>query len=221
MTNAAAASSSSTSLVGSGTAASNLKTLTIALDDDDVIEGLLSGWLPPGNVGGDVIPIDGYCYKAPDDCVIPPGLTQPNCACAFEDPKACYCSTGQPGAYCGESSNCVIPPGSEQPYCYKEKRMVYATCQSGQPGAYCGETSDCVIPPGLDHPVCRSDGPYSTCQSGQAGSLCGVTDDCVVPPGLEHAVCRKDRCQQGKKGNYCGSNSDCLSRFCRPIGKCG
>ena len=37
-TTKAAASSSSTSLVGSGTAASDLKTLTLAIDDDEVIE---------------------------------------------------------------------------------------------------------------------------------------------------------------------------------------
>merc|ERR1712028_193559 len=45
MTNAAAASSSM-SLVGSGTAASDLKTLTIVIDDDELIDGLLSGGLP-------------------------------------------------------------------------------------------------------------------------------------------------------------------------------
>jgi len=37
---------SSTSLVGSGTAASDLKTLTIVVDDDELIDGLLSGGLP-------------------------------------------------------------------------------------------------------------------------------------------------------------------------------
>ena len=166
MTNAAAASSSSMSLVGSGTAASNLKTLTIALDDDDVIEGLLSGWLPPGNVGGDVIPIDGLCDFAPEDCTIPPGMTRPNCVCLFEDDDeyapVCFCSSGQPGAFCAATSDCVKPPGLDHPVCR----------------SYGGGPKD------------------RSCQSGQPGSLCGVTDDCVVPPGLEHAVCRKDRCQQ-------------------------
>ena len=43
--NTAAASSLSTSLMGLGTAASDLKTLTIELDDDANIDVLLSEWL--------------------------------------------------------------------------------------------------------------------------------------------------------------------------------
>jgi hypothetical protein len=145
-----------------------LKTLTIAFDDDKVIDGLLSGWLPKGedNVGGDVIPIGGLCNFALDDCAIPLGMTHPNCVCYSTDSKTgqdvCYCESGQPGAPCLDASNCVTPPGLKHPVCRSD-----------------GHHKDTY-----------------QCQSGQPGSLCGVTDDCVVPPGLDHAVCRKDRCQQ-------------------------
>jgi len=198
MTNAAAASSSSMSLVGSDTAASDLKTLTIVIDDDDVIDSLLSEWLPKeeDNAGGDVIPIDGDCYEAPEDCAIPPGLTHPNCICPSPRPELCFCASGQPGQPCVTTYNCVKPPGLKHPVCHSDYGIYM--CQSGQPGSLCGVTDDCVVPPGLEHPVCRREdhNSYYYCQSGQPGSLCGVTDDCVVPPGLDHPVCRQDRCQR-------------------------
>ena len=163
MTNAATVSSSM-SLVGSDTAASDLKTLTIAVDDDELIDGLLSGWLHKGggNAGGDVIPIGGLCYGAPEDCVIPLGLTHPNCLCSSDkvedDPYHCFCESGQPGAPCYETSDCVKPPGLEHPVCRTDgKSRTTKSCQSGQPGSLCGQTSDCVVPPGLDHAVCRKD----------------------------------------------------------------
>jgi len=100
------------------------------------------------------------------------------------------CQSGQPGAFCGQSSDCVVITDLDPPHavCRNEK------CQSGKPGAECGQTSDCVVITDLDppHAVCRKYG----CQSGKSGALCGQTSDCVVPPGLDHAVCCKDRCQQ-------------------------
>ena len=155
-----AASSSSTSLMGSGTAASDLKTLTIAVDDDKLIDGLLSGWLPKGggNAGGDVIPIGGYCYEAPEDCAIPLGMTHPNCLCSDSNTRYCLCESGQPGAPCAKTSDCVKPPGLEHPVCrYDGGSRTVFSCQSGQPGSLCGVTDDCVVPPGLEHAVCRKD----------------------------------------------------------------
>ena len=173
MTNAAAALSLSTSLVGSGTAASDLKTLTIAVDDDKLIDGLLSGWLPKGggNAGDDVIPIG-------DSCPADGRVTDTNL-----------------------NNNCATPPGLDHGVCLgwyssrENTRDIY--CQTGQPGAFCDDTFDCVKPPGLDHPVCRKPdkSDYHTCQSGTSGADCGQTFDCVIPTGLNHAVCRNNKCQ--------------------------
>ena len=86
MTNAVASSSSSsssTSLVGSGTAASDLKTLTIVVDDDELIDGLLSVKPKGGS--------SAYCKKNTGyNCgaVFPPdGNTcdQKGCCCHKED----------------------------------------------------------------------------------------------------------------------------------------
>ena len=80
-----AASSSSTSLMGSGTAASDLKTLTIEIDDDATVDGLLSEWLHPK--GGSSI----HCKKNTGyNCgaVFPPGgdtCSQKGCCCKEED----------------------------------------------------------------------------------------------------------------------------------------
>jgi len=86
MTNAAAASSS-TSLVGSGTAASDLKTLTIVVDDDELIDGLLSVKPKGGS--------SAYCKKN----------TGYNCGAVFPpdgdtcDQKGCCCHDGNGSGY--------------------------------------------------------------------------------------------------------------------------
>ena len=78
----AVASSSSTSLVGSGTAASDLKTLTIVVDDDELIDGLLSVKPKGGS--------SAYCNKN----------TGYNCGAVFPldgdtcDQKGCCCHNG-------------------------------------------------------------------------------------------------------------------------------
>ena len=94
MTNAAA-SSSSMSLVGSGTAASDLKTLTITLDDDDVIDGLLSGWMPKGGGGN----AGDKCTET-SDCNTPDGLDHPVC-------RNGKCQRGVCKDYCGQDSDCI------------------------------------------------------------------------------------------------------------------
>ena len=78
---------SSTSLVGSGTAASDLKTLTIVVDDDELIDGLLSGGLPAEKrMGGS----SASCKKN----------TGYNCGAVFPpdgdtcDQKGCCCHNG-------------------------------------------------------------------------------------------------------------------------------
>ena len=83
-----AASSLSMSLVDSGTAASDLKTLTIVVDDDELIDGLLPGWLrKEKRQGGSA----AHCEKNTGyNCgaVFPPdGNTcgQKGCCCNLED----------------------------------------------------------------------------------------------------------------------------------------
>ena len=84
MQSVAASSSSTMSLVGSSTAASDSKTLTIELDDDAKIDVLLSEWLHPK--GGSSI----YCKKNTGyNCgaVFPPGgdtCSQKGCCCKLE-----------------------------------------------------------------------------------------------------------------------------------------
>ena len=121
-------SSSSTSLVGLSTAASNLKTLTIELDDDENIDGLLSGWLLKGSGGGRN---PGAKCKHTSDCSIPPGLNHAVC-------RDGQCQSGQPGALCGVTSDCVKPPRLQHPVCRQGK------CQHGVKGDYCGNDSDCI-----------------------------------------------------------------------------
>jgi len=79
---------SSTSLVGSGTAASDLKTLTIVVDDDELIDGLLSGGLPAekrmGGSSASCKKNTGYNCGA----VFPPDgdtCDQKGCCCNLED----------------------------------------------------------------------------------------------------------------------------------------
>ena len=91
------ASSSSVSLVGSGTAASNLKTLTLALDDDEVIErGIFfeMPWL--GSGGGNA----GDKCKKTSDCKIPDGLSHAVC-------RKGKCQRGVCRDYCGQDSDCI------------------------------------------------------------------------------------------------------------------
>ena len=98
MTNAAA-SSSSMSLVGSGTAASDLKTLTLTFDDDEVVDGLLSGW-PEKPKGGEGNAGD-KCTKT-SDCKKPDGLDHPVC-------RKGKCQRGVCMDYCGQKSDCLPP----------------------------------------------------------------------------------------------------------------
>jgi len=96
MTNAAAPSSSM-SLVGSGTAASDLKTLTLAIDDDEVIErGIFfeMPWL--GSGGGNA----GDKCKKTSDCKIPDGLNHAVC-------RKGKCQRGVCRDYCGVDSDCL------------------------------------------------------------------------------------------------------------------
>ena len=93
------ASSSSVSLVGSGTAASNLKTLTVAFDDDEVIErGIFfeMPWL--GSGGGNA----GDKCKKTSDCKIPDGLDHAVC-------RKGKCQRGVCMDYCGQNSDCLPP----------------------------------------------------------------------------------------------------------------
>ena len=90
-----AASSSSMSLVGSGTATSDLKTLTLTLDDDDVIDGLLSGWMPKGGGGN----AGDKCTET-SDCNTPDGLDHPVC-------RNGKCQRGVCKDYCGQDSDCI------------------------------------------------------------------------------------------------------------------
>ena len=92
-------SSLCTSLMGLSTAASNLKTLTIELDDDENIDGLLSGWLPKGSGGGGNA---GAKCKHTSNCSIPPGLDHGVC-------RDGQCQSGASGSLCGVTSDCVKP----------------------------------------------------------------------------------------------------------------
>jgi len=105
-----AASSSSMSLVGSSTAASDLKTLTIVVDDDELIDGLLSGWTRAEKpMGGS----SAYCKKNTGyNCgaVFPPDgdtCDQKGCCCHEEDgsgKKLNTCDNAKGYAYRGCSS---------------------------------------------------------------------------------------------------------------------
>jgi len=96
---------SSTSLVGSGTAASDLKTLTIVVDDDELIDGLLSVKPKGGS--------SAYCKKNTGyNCgaVFPPGgntCGQKGCCCNQEDGeglKLNSCDSAKGYAYRGCNS---------------------------------------------------------------------------------------------------------------------
>merc|ERR1719162_809765 len=159
----AAVSSSYTSLVGSSTAALDLKTLTIELDEDETIGVLLSGWLPKGSGGGGN---PGANCKKTSDCAIPPGL----------DHGVCHdgtCKSGAPGSYCGVTSDCVKPPGLGHAVCRDGR------CQSGAPGSSCGAASDCVVRNELDppHAVCL----HGKCQRGINQDYCRNNSDCKSP----------------------------------------
>ena len=111
-----------------------------------------------GSTDGSVVSIGESCVKTNANpnpiCTIPAGLDHGVCECN-------RCQSGQPGAYCDQTSDCVIPPGLDHPVCIDD-RPGYTTkhcdrCQSGQPGSFCGQTSDCVVQTDLDppHAVCR------------------------------------------------------------------
>ena len=109
---------------------------------------------PCGICAGD----NGYLL---DNCAIPSELDHGVCLGFFNidgdtNCSSVVCQSGQPGAYCENTSDCVKPPGLEHPVCRKPGNMNHHHCQSGTSGADCGDTSDCVIPPGLEHGVCRN-----------------------------------------------------------------
>ena len=144
-------------------------------------------------VGADgVIPIGGDCYDHRDNCAIPLGFQHGVCACVMPHHcgLSCECTTGQPGAWCAQTSDCVVPPELDHAVCREDK------CQSGEPGASCGVHDDCVVITDLDQPhaVCRDE----QCQSGQSGARCEKDSECVAPTNFDHGVCRgpTKRCQR-------------------------
>ena len=211
----AAASSSSTALVGSGTAASDLKTLTMETDACVWTEQLTQCM---GLTKYPALTTAEACKNACCD--------DKNCGVwqfsAADYVNQCwygaFCNNkgrliweyggirtggGLPGAKCENTSDCAIPPGLDHGVCLE------GYCQPGTPTprSFCEVTNDCVKPPGLNHPVCRD----GRCQSGASGSKCGATSDCVRPPGLDHGVCRRGKCQRGVFRDYCGQDSDCIA----------
>ena len=190
----AAASSSSTSLVGSGTAALDLKTLTIeGGGNPGATCKKTSDCVKPTGLDHPVCR-DGRCQSGAagsscgvtSDCVKPPGLDHPVCHDGT-------CKSGAPGSYCGVTSDCVKPPGLDHPVCRDGR------CQSGASSSSCGATSDCVVPQGLEHPVCRQ----GQCQRGVCFDYCGQDSDCVS--GFLCTVGRSN-------SNYCNDIS-CEKRF--------
>jgi len=138
MTNAAAASSS-TSLVGSGTAASDLKTLTIVVDDDELIDGLLSVKPKGGS--------SAYCKKNTGyNCgaVFPPDgdtCDQKGCCCTQDNGtglKLNSCDSAKGYAYRG----CDSCWGSD--VCFKTSNINVGT-SSCHGGETCREVSDSTI----------------------------------------------------------------------------
>jgi len=116
MTNAAAASSS-TSLVGSGTAASDLKTLTIVVDDDELIDGLLSVKPKGGS--------SAYCKKN----------TGYNCGAVFP-PDGDTCD--QKGCCCTQDNGTGLKLNS----CDSAKGYAYRGCDSCWGSDVCFKTSN-------------------------------------------------------------------------------
>ena len=98
-----------------------LITIDIAMFDDELLPTLDDELLPTGSFRARddaSIPIDGWCYDHPNNCIIPPDLSQPAfCFCSSSDHKACWCQSGQPGEYCDETSDCVIPKGLDHSVC--------------------------------------------------------------------------------------------------------
>jgi len=130
---------SSTSLVGSGTAASDLKTLTIVVDDDELIDGLLSVKPKGGS--------SAYCKKNTGyNCgaVFPPDgdtCDQKGCCCHKEDGsgyKLNTCDNAKGYAYRG----CNSCWGENA--CFKTKNINAGTssCHSYQS---CKQVSDSTI----------------------------------------------------------------------------
>ena len=106
------------------------------------------------------IPIGDTCGVKDDDCAIPMGLDHGVCGMDRAFPDYFYddfvgywtCQSGQPGAFCVETSDCVVPPVLEHGVCRDD------ICQSGKSGSSCGQTSNCVPIAGLNppHAVCRN-----------------------------------------------------------------
>jgi len=130
---------SSTSLVGSGTAASDLKTLTIVVDDDELIDGLLSVKPKGGS--------SAYCKKNTGyNCgaVFPPGgntCGQKGCCCNQEDGeglKLNSCDSAKGYAYRG----CNSCWGKDA--CFKTNNINAGTnsCHGSMP---CKHASDSTI----------------------------------------------------------------------------
>jgi len=157
MTNAAAASSS-TSLVGSGTAASDLKTLTIVVDDDELIDGLLSVKPKGGS--------SAYCKKN----------TGYNCGAVFPpdgdtcDQKGCCCHDGNGSGYklntCDNAKGyayrgCNSCWGSDS--CFKTSNIKVGT-SSCHGSISCKDVSDSTI----DNDSCHG---LNSCKSVQRSTI--------------------------------------------------
>jgi len=130
---------SSTSLVGSGTAASDLKTLTIVVDDDELIDGLLSVKPKGGS--------SAYCKKNTGyNCgaVFPPGgntCGQKGCCCNQEDGeglKLNSCDSAKGYAYRG----CNSCWGKDA--CFKTNNINAGTSSCHGHGS-CNHASDSTI----------------------------------------------------------------------------
>ena len=109
-----------------------------------------------GPTNDDTIPIGDTCDVIDDNCAIPLGLDHGVCVFNPMDCSNRYgywtCQSGQPGAFCVETSDCVVPPVLEHGVCRDD------ICQSGKSGSSCGQTSNCVPIAGLNppHAVCRN-----------------------------------------------------------------
>ena len=81
---------------------------------------------------------------------------------AVDGASANTCQSGQPGAFCGQSSDCIVITDLDPPHGVCQENI----CQSGQPGAWCEVTDDCVVQTDLDppHAVCRGPTGDQKCQ---------------------------------------------------------
>ena len=97
------------------------------LDDDKLIDGLLSGWMPKG--GGNA----GDKCEHTSDCLIPNGLDHGVC-------RDGQCQSGSSGSLCGVTSDCVVQNDLDPPH----PVCRHGKCQHGVVKDYCGQDSDCI-----------------------------------------------------------------------------